>query len=70
VSGGVDSPGGTLVVTGRATPSGVTGFSPHLALFVYPTLGCGVLFFPVPCLSRRDGVFFGCRRAGRLGGRS
>ena len=70
VTGSLDSPGGTLAVTGRTTPSGATGFSPRPALFVCPTLGWGVLIFPVPCLSRRDGIFCGSRRAGRHGGRS
>ena len=46
VTGGFESPGGTLVVTGRTTPSGATGFSTRPELFVHPILGWGVLSFP------------------------
>ena len=39
---------GTYVVTGRTTLSGATGFSPRPASSVDPTLGGGILIFPVP----------------------
>jgi len=46
VTGEFDSPGGTLVATGRKTPSDATGFPPRPELFVHPTMGWGVLIFP------------------------
>jgi len=70
VTGGFDSPGGTLFATGRTTPSGTTGFFLRPELFLYPTLGWDVLLFPVSVLLRRDCIFCGSRRSGRLGGRS
>jgi len=58
----------TRVVTGRTTLSGATGFSPRPASSVDPTVGAAFLS-PGPCLSRRDGVFYGSRRVGRHVGR-